>query len=68
MPMSTHVAQCHEFTVEIPDFDAQFTVTSLVADQDFPTFGNDVFEGIASTVGTFEGKPVSGTGWTEQRP
>jgi hypothetical protein len=55
-----------QLMVEIPSFDAKFTVTSLVDSQEFPTIGMPVYEGVASTVGTFKGIAVSGTAWNEQ--
>lgn len=55
-----------ELFVEIPSFDAKFTVTSLVDSQEFPTPGGPVYEGVAKTVGTFKGVAVSGTAWSEQ--
>lgn len=52
--------------VEIPLFDADFTVTAPVGDQEFPTQGAPVYEGIGSVHGTFKGKTVGGDGWLEQ--
>ncbi|MEO7392990.1 MAG: lipocalin-like domain-containing protein [Ramlibacter sp.] len=55
-----------ELFVEIPAFDATFTVKSLMDSQEFPTQGAPVYEGVASTVGTFKGVSASGTAWNEQ--
>ncbi len=52
--------------VQIPGFDADFTVTAPVADQEFPTTGAPVYEGIGSVDGTFQGDAVTGDGWLEQ--
>lgn len=52
--------------VQIPLFDADLTVTAPVADQEFPTQGAPVYEGIGSVDGTFQGEPVTGDGWMEQ--
>lgn len=52
--------------LEIPLFDADLTVTAPVADQEFPTPGAPVYEGIGSVHGTFKGKSVGGDGWLEQ--
>ncbi len=52
--------------VKIPLFDAELTVSAPVKDQEFPTIGAPVYEGIGSVVGTFQGKPVTGDGWIEQ--
>lgn len=45
---------------------ASFRVTSLVASQEFPD-GAGVYEGVARVVGTWDGQPVTGTAWNEQR-
>jgi len=45
---------------------ASLRVTSLVAAQQFPD-GPGVYEGVASVVGTWDGKKVTGTAWNEQR-
>ena len=52
--------------VDIPQFKATITVTSLVDGQEFPVPGNPVYEGVASAAGTFDGYAVSGTAWNEQ--
>lgn len=57
-----------QFAISIPDFDGELTVTSSVAQQDFPAFGADVYEGVATVEGRFDGEAVSGTAWNEQRP
>ena len=56
------------FTVEIPDFNASFSVTSLVDNQLFIYPGGKVetYEGVAWATGTFEGMTVSGTAWIEE--
>jgi predicted secreted hydrolase len=46
--------------------DAQLTVTSLIDDQEFPSTGGAIYEGVARASGTFNGKQVSGTAWNEQ--
>lgn len=56
--------------VEIPSLKAVLTVESLVPNQEFsnPTLpGTEVYEGIASVTGSFDGKTVCGTAWNEQR-
>jgi predicted secreted hydrolase len=56
-----------QLRVEIPSFDATFIVTSLMDAQEFPFHGGSaVYEGVARAEGTFEGRPVSGTAWSEQ--
>lgn len=55
-----------QFVVEIPTFDAELDVTTLMDSQEFPVQGSPVYEGVASAKGTFEGKPVTGTAWNEQ--
>ena len=53
--------------VEITDpVVASLRVTSLVAAQDFPD-GPGVYEGVARVVGSWDGQPVAGTAWNEQR-
>jgi predicted secreted hydrolase len=52
--------------VQIPLFDADFTVAAPIADQEFPTQGAPVYEGIGSVAGTFQGEPITGDGWIEQ--
>lgn len=55
-----------ELFVEIPAFDATFSVTSLMDSQEFPAQGRPVYEGVAKSVGTFRGAAVGGTAWNEQ--
>jgi len=55
-----------QFRVEIPEFRASFEVTALVDAQEFFVPARSVYEGIAESVGTFRGRPVSGTAWIEQ--
>jgi hypothetical protein len=55
-----------QLEVEIPSFEATLLIASLVDSQEFPVNGGPVYEGIASASGTFEGKTVSGTAWSEQ--
>jgi predicted secreted hydrolase len=55
-----------ELEVSIPDFEAQFTVTSLIESQEFYQPTGSVYEGVAKFSGTFQGQPVSGTAWNEQ--
>jgi predicted secreted hydrolase len=55
-----------QLKVEMPTFNSTFTVESLMDAQEFPTAGAPVYEGVASTVGTFQGLPASGTAWNEQ--
>ncbi|HWH23319.1 MAG TPA: lipocalin-like domain-containing protein [Candidatus Limnocylindria bacterium] len=52
--------------VEIPLFDADFTVTAWVPGQEFPTQGAPVYEGIGWVEGVFQGEPVTGDAWIEQ--
>jgi hypothetical protein len=59
-----------EVTVEIPALNAVLTVESLVSNQEFsnPQLPyTEVYEGIARVTGSFDGKPVQGTAWNEQR-
>lgn len=55
-----------EFRVEIPSFDADLHVETLVDSQEFPVPGASVYEGVAEATGTFRGKRVRGTAWNEQ--
>lgn len=56
-----------QLRVEIPSFDATFIITSLMDSQEFPVHGgSSVYEGVARAEGTFEGRSVSGTAWSEQ--
>jgi predicted secreted hydrolase len=55
-----------ELRVEIPSFNANIVVTSLMDAQEFPTAGAPVYEGVAAAVGTFQGRAVTGTAWNEQ--
>jgi predicted secreted hydrolase len=55
-----------EFRVEIPSFDADLHVNTLVDSQEFPVPGASVYEGVAVAEGTFRGKRVRGTAWNEQ--
>ncbi len=55
-----------ELLVEIPEFAASITVTSLVAAQEFYQASGSVYEGVASATGTFQGQKVGGTAWNEQ--
>ena len=53
--------------VSIPSLNALITVTNLMDAQEFPILGSPVYEGVASALGTFDGQPVSGTAWSEQK-
>lgn len=56
--------------VDIPKLDASFTVTSLIANQEFYnpiTAVGAVYEGVASAEGYFAGVQVKGTAWSEQQ-
>jgi predicted secreted hydrolase len=55
-----------ELRVEIPSFNANIVVTSLMDAQEFPAVGAPVYEGIAGAVGVFQGRAVAGTAWNEQ--
>ena len=55
-----------KFRVEIPSFDADLVVESLMDAQEFPVVGSPVYEGAASAEGTFRGRRVRGTAWNEQ--
>ena len=55
-----------EFRVEIPSFDADLYVDTLVDAQEFPVPGASVYEGVAVVEGTFRGRRVRGTAWNEQ--
>jgi predicted secreted hydrolase len=50
--------------VEIPEFNAVLEFTSSMPDQEFSD--GPLYEGVATVKGTFEGVPVTGTGWLEQ--
>ncbi|MBY0275394.1 hypothetical protein K2Z84_08635 [Candidatus Binatia bacterium] len=52
--------------VEIPSFDADLTIESLMDAQEFPVVGSPVYEGAAVAEGTFRGRRVRGTAWNEQ--
>jgi predicted secreted hydrolase len=56
-----------KWKVEIPARNATFEVTSLLPGQAFEQ-KVQVYEGVAEAVGTWQGKPVRGTAWIEQRP
>jgi predicted secreted hydrolase len=62
----TGVTYFMEIEVEIPAFDATFTVKSLFEAQEFPVLGGAAYEGVATVEGTFEGEEVSATAWSEQ--
>lgn len=63
----SHATYFMELKVEIPAFEATLLVSSLVDSQEFPMGeGAAVYEGVAGATGTFEGKEVSGTAWSEQ--
>lgn len=55
-----------EFIVEIPDFQSQLHVRSLVDGQEFPVAGQAVYEGVAWAEGRFQNLAVRGTAWNEQ--
>jgi predicted secreted hydrolase len=55
-----------ELKVEIPSFNANIIVTSLVDGQEFPVPTAPVYEGVAKAEGTFQGQAVTGTAWNEQ--
>ncbi len=55
-----------KFRVEIPSFDAELVVESLMDAQEFPVVGSPVYEGVAAAEGTFRGRRVRGTAWNEQ--
>jgi predicted secreted hydrolase len=55
-----------ELQVGIPDFQAQFTVASLIESQEFYAPAGSVYEGVASVTGSFQGQAVGGTAWNEQ--
>ncbi|MBL8649151.1 MAG: hypothetical protein JNL35_01955 [Sphingopyxis sp.] len=57
-----------DFLLEIAEFDASISVTTSMPDQAFDAFGSYVYEGVATAAGTFQGEPVTGTAWNEQRP
>jgi hypothetical protein len=59
-----------DFKVEIPSFEAEFTVTTLVEAQDFaiPISKIDTYEGVAKVSGRFLDHEVHGTAWNEQQP
>jgi hypothetical protein len=49
-----------KFRIEIPSFDADLVVESLMDSQEFPVVGSPVYEGVASAEGTFRGRRVRG--------
>jgi len=53
--------------VDIPLFDAQIVVTSLVDSQEFVLGPASVYEGVAQAKGRFRDKPVGGQAWIEAR-
>jgi predicted secreted hydrolase len=53
--------------VDIPLFDAQIVVTSLVDSQEFVLGPASVYEGVAKAKGTFRDKPIGGQAWIEER-
>lgn len=55
-----------KFRVQIPDFNVDVLVTTLMNDQEFPVPTSPVYEGVATAEGTFQGKPVTGNAWIEQ--
>jgi len=56
-----------DFRVEIPAFGAELLVTSLLPQQNFPTPGGaDIYEGVSTVAGIFDGQIVKGTAWNEQ--
>jgi predicted secreted hydrolase len=54
-----------KFRVEIPTFEADIEVTTLLDGQEFTGLGT-VYEGVARAKGTFQGADVAGDGWIEQ--
>ena len=59
----------------IPGFNACLNLVSKPEKQEFiiPAFGklapeSGIFEGVSTATGTFGGKDVSGTAWSEQVP
>lgn len=59
------VSYCTKFSVEIPDFAAKLSFTSLMPDQEFRG-APPVYEGVGSVEGSMRGAPVKGTAWIEQ--
>lgn len=56
-----------KFRVQIPSFDADLVVSTLMDAQEFPgTSGGSVYEGVATAKGTFMKASTSGTAWIEQ--
>ena len=59
-------AYAQQYRVEIPSFDAEFTVTTRLQDQEFAASGAPIYEGTADVVGTILGEDVTGDSWIEQ--
>ena len=57
-----------EIQVDVEQFGASLTVSTLCPNQEFPVASSPIYEGVAIASGTFEGKQVSGTAWNEQAP
>lgn len=56
-----------KFRVQIPEFDADIIVSTLMDEQEFPgASGGSVYEGVATAKGTFTNAKVAGTAWIEQ--
>lgn len=55
-----------QFRVEIPSFEAEIVVSTLLDGQEFPIPGSPVYEGVATAKGTFQGADVIGDAWIEQ--
>ena len=60
-----------ELLVELPDFNASISINSLMDSQEFhitKPLPLNVYEGVGTAKGTFEGEDVSGTAWIENTP
>lgn len=62
----TGITYFMQFRVEIPDFNAELVVNTLVDGQEFPVGAGGVYEGVAAASGTFQYRNVTGTAWNEQ--
>jgi predicted secreted hydrolase len=63
---STGQGYAQQFLVEIPSFDASFTVTTRLVDQEFALSGAPIYEGTAGVSGEILGEQVTGDAWIEQ--
>ena len=63
----SHKTYFTRLQANIPLFNAQLVVTTLVKPQEFVLGTASVYEGVAKVTGTFQDRPVSGQAWIEER-